>query len=89
MVMSGDVSRRQRLAQTQRASYRNLAQWEQIRRRMEASKFKVNQDALLFSVCEDAPTEQTKQLAALAQKMTLMTSELLKTGVAEAPNHDA
>ena len=34
-------------------------------------------------------TEQTKQLAALAQKATLATVEPLKTGVAEAPNHTA
>jgi phasin len=32
-------------------------------------------------------TEQTKQLAALAQKVTLATVEPLKTGVAEALNH--
>jgi phasin len=34
-------------------------------------------------------TEQTKQLAALAQKATLATAEPLKTGVAEAFNHAA
>jgi phasin len=34
-------------------------------------------------------TEQTKQLAALAQKVTLATAEPLKTGVAEALNHAA
>jgi phasin len=34
-------------------------------------------------------TEQTKQLAALAQKVTLVTAEPLKTGVAEAFNHAA
>ena len=34
-------------------------------------------------------TEQTKQLAALAQKETLATAEPLKTGVAEAFNHAA
>jgi len=34
-------------------------------------------------------TEQTKQLAALAQKATLATMEPLKTGVAEAFNHSA
>jgi phasin len=34
-------------------------------------------------------TEQTKQLAALAQKVTLATAEPLKTGVAEAFNHAA
>ena len=33
--------------------------------------------------------EQTKQLAALAQKATLATAEPLKTGVAEAFNHAA
>ena len=33
--------------------------------------------------------EQTKQLAALAQKVTLVTAEPLKTGVAEAFNHAA
>ena len=33
--------------------------------------------------------EQTKQLAALAQKVTLATAEPLKTGVAEALNHAA
>jgi hypothetical protein len=31
-------------------------------------------------------TEQTKQLAALAQKVSLATAEPLKTGVAEAFN---
>jgi phasin len=34
-------------------------------------------------------TEQTKQLAALAQKVTLATAEPLKTGVAKAFNHAA
>ena len=34
-------------------------------------------------------TEQSKQLAALAQKGTLTTAEPLKTGVAEAFNHAA
>jgi hypothetical protein len=34
-------------------------------------------------------TEQTKRLAALAQKVTLATAEPLKTGVAEAFNHAA
>ena len=34
-------------------------------------------------------SEQTKQLAALAQKVTLATVEPLKTGVAEALNHAA
>jgi phasin len=34
-------------------------------------------------------TEQTKQLAALAQKATLATAAPLKTGVAEAFNHAA
>jgi phasin len=34
-------------------------------------------------------TEQTNQLAALAQKATLATMEPLKTGVAEAFNHSA
>jgi hypothetical protein len=34
-------------------------------------------------------TEQTKQLAALGQKVTLATAEPLKTGVAKAFNHDA
>ncbi len=34
-------------------------------------------------------TEQSKQLAALAQKVTLATAEPLKTGVAEALNHAA
>jgi hypothetical protein len=34
-------------------------------------------------------TEQTKQLAALAQKVTLATAEPLKTGVATAFNHAA
>jgi len=34
-------------------------------------------------------TEQTKQLAALAQTVTLVTAEPLKTGVAEAFNHAA
>ena len=34
-------------------------------------------------------TEQTKQLAALAQKMTLATAEPLKTGVAKAFSHAA
>jgi len=34
-------------------------------------------------------TEQTKQLAALAQKATLATMEPIKTGVAEALNHAA
>ena len=34
-------------------------------------------------------TEQTKQLAALAQKATLATAEPLKTGVAEAFNDAA
>jgi phasin len=34
-------------------------------------------------------TEQTKQLAALAQKATLATTAPLKTGVAEAFNHAA
>jgi phasin len=34
-------------------------------------------------------TEQTKQLAALAQKVTLATAEALKTGVATAFNHAA
>jgi phasin len=33
--------------------------------------------------------EQTKQLAALAQKVTLATAEPLKTGVAKAFNHAA
>ena len=34
-------------------------------------------------------TEQTKQLAAIAQKVTLATAEPLKTGVAKAFNHAA
>jgi hypothetical protein len=34
-------------------------------------------------------TEQTKQLAALAQKATLATTAPLKTGVVEAFNHAA
>ena len=34
-------------------------------------------------------SEQTKQLAALAQKVTLATAEPLKTGIAEAFNHAA
>jgi hypothetical protein len=34
-------------------------------------------------------TEQTKQLAALAQKVSLATAEPLKTGVAEAFNRAA
>ena len=34
-------------------------------------------------------TEQTKQLAALGQKVTLATAEPLKTGVAKALNRDA
>ena len=34
-------------------------------------------------------TEQTKQLAALAQKVTLATAEPLKMGIAEAFNHAA
>jgi phasin len=34
-------------------------------------------------------TEQTKHLAALAQKVTLATAEPLKTGVAKAFNHAA
>ena len=34
-------------------------------------------------------TEQTKQLTALAQKVTLATAEPLKTGVAKAFNHAA
>jgi phasin len=34
-------------------------------------------------------TEQTKQLAALAQKVTLATAEPFKTGVPEALNHAA
>ncbi len=34
-------------------------------------------------------TEQTKQLAAIAQKVTLATAEPLKTGVAKAFNHTA
>ncbi len=33
--------------------------------------------------------EQTKQLAALAQKVTLATAEPLRTGVAKAFNHTA
>jgi hypothetical protein len=34
-------------------------------------------------------TEQTKQLAALAQKATMATVEPFKTGVAEPLNHTA
>jgi phasin len=34
-------------------------------------------------------TEQTKQLVALSQKVTLATAEPLKTGVAKALKHDA